>query len=292
MRGLPITSMHIALIIPTLGRPDELNRLLDSLANQTFRDFEAVVVDQGQDLRVQRVVEDHQATLQVSYTPSPFKGASRARNEGIKYAQGDVIAWPDDDCTYPPDLLETVAQIFQDRQEVDGICGILVDEAGKPHHWASGSRSFELSGGDLFFKGSETVVFVRARVVERIGGFDEVIGTGAGSPWGAGEATDFGIRSIQAGMRWWYCPEVRIHHPNRPVVENDPAQRRKAYHYAVGRGAVLRKHRFNAWFVLYYFYLYLRPVVWALVRGKVSRAFFHLLRLKGVIRGWWVYPRV
>ena len=67
--------------------------------------------------------------------PSPEIGErfilSRAKNVGLKHVSGDVVEFPDDDCQFPPDLLDRVAQFFNEHPEIDGLTGRSVDKYGK-----------------------------------------------------------------------------------------------------------------------------------------------------------------
>ena len=94
----------ISVIIPTYYRPDMLNIALQSLLNQTFQDFEAIIVIDGgvenykiEDLKtnpkVKVIVNEHN------------KGVSESRNIAIKQALGQYIAFLDDDDEYTPDFL-------------------------------------------------------------------------------------------------------------------------------------------------------------------------------------------
>ncbi|HTW94346.1 MAG TPA: glycosyltransferase family A protein, partial [Tepidisphaeraceae bacterium] len=99
--------MKFSLIVPTVDRVAELERLLTSLQRQTLRDFEVLVVDQNADDRVTTVIERCGKRLSIVHLRCQ-RGTSRARNLGIRRAAGTVMAFPDDDCWYPPDVLEEI----------------------------------------------------------------------------------------------------------------------------------------------------------------------------------------
>jgi glycosyltransferase involved in cell wall biosynthesis len=93
-------------------RTSELRCLLESLTQQGFVDYEVILVDQNDDDRVQELMDEFLDRVPLKRTSSP-KGASRARNVGLSLASGDIIAFPDDDCWYPRDLLKNVDWWFQ-----------------------------------------------------------------------------------------------------------------------------------------------------------------------------------
>lgn len=55
-------------------------------------------------------------------------------------------------------------------------------------------------------------LFLRAQVVEKIGKFDETLGPGAGTPWGAGEDTDYYLRIFRAGFKLYQSSDIFVVH--------------------------------------------------------------------------------
>src|SRR5271166_2242893 len=101
----------LSLIIATLGRVTELDRLLASLDRQTYKDFEVIVVDQNLDDRLLPLLREHKR-LSIHRLRSSA-GLSRARNAGMRAAKGDIFCFPDDDCWYPDQLLAIVSEWFE-----------------------------------------------------------------------------------------------------------------------------------------------------------------------------------
>ena len=109
--------MTFDLVVATVDRVAELGQLLDSLDRQTHTDFRVLVVDQNDDDRVQDVLARH-GSLRIDRLQVP-RGLSRARNEALTHLQAEVVAFPDDDCSYPDDLLEEGA-LDRQRQVFPG----------------------------------------------------------------------------------------------------------------------------------------------------------------------------
>lgn len=99
---------EVSVIIPTFNRPELLQRALESLRIQTFRDFEAVVVnDAGVD--VGDIVERFQSSFSVHYvTASKNGGLAAARNLALSHAKGSLIAYLDDDDLFLSEHLTTL----------------------------------------------------------------------------------------------------------------------------------------------------------------------------------------
>jgi glycosyltransferase involved in cell wall biosynthesis len=108
------------LVVATVNRVEQLDRLLASLEQQTHKQFRVLLVDQNDDDRLDGVVAAH-GSLRLERLRSE-RGLSRARNVALPQVEADVVAFPDDDCVYPPDLLERLARRLQDEQ-LDGVTG-------------------------------------------------------------------------------------------------------------------------------------------------------------------------
>lgn len=227
--------MKISLIVSTLGRTDELAAFLVSLKAQTYRNWELIVVDQNEDDRVTAVLAA--SDVAAHHLKSP-RGASIGRNVGLAAATGDVIAIPDDDCTYEPETLENLVRILTDRPEIGAVIG----------QWAEkGCNREEINRFTVFRRAGTCFYFVRRVWADRIGRFDEAFGPGPQARYQGGEDTDYLIRGLDLGMRICREPEVRIHHPDMPVTALAAAKVRA---YGAARMALLRKHDYPFWFRL------------------------------------------
>src|SRR3954452_23531267 len=100
--------MTFDLVVATVDRVEELDRFLGSLERQSHRSFRVLLVDQNDDDRVEAVVGAHPSLRMECIRSS--RGLSHARNAALDRLDADVVAFPDDDCIYPPDLLGRVAQ--------------------------------------------------------------------------------------------------------------------------------------------------------------------------------------
>ena len=97
-----------SIIIPVYNRPDEVDELLESLTQQTFKNFEVIVVEDGSVEKCDRVVEKYVHELNISYCYKENAGQGFARNYGYKRAKGEYFIVFDSDCIIPDTYLETV----------------------------------------------------------------------------------------------------------------------------------------------------------------------------------------
>ncbi len=276
----------ISLITATVDRTTELERFLDKLLSQDYQDFELIVVDQNPDERLAPLLDFYGDRLEIKHIRTDKRGASRARNLGIPLAQGEIIAFPDDDCWYPPGLLQRIEQVFDRYPEFDGVIGLALDEAGRPSMKKfPRQRRGKPNKYSVWTMCNTSVLFFRRHLVQSTGFFNESLGVGSETPWGSAEDVEYPLRAMNKGFSLYYEPSIIVGHP-RPVTVVDVRALRRAYSYGAGLGKVVRDYNYPLWFVLYQF---LRPagaVLFCLLTGQKSRAYMHFLTLKGRIYGW------
>lgn len=112
-----ITEPLISVVVRTVDRPEALVLALTSLANQTWQNFEVVVVcDGGPD--VSHLLEDFSAYLSVQYVNNEYpQGRSEALNIGVKRSRGTYITYLDDDDIIYPTHLETLIDTMMENGE-------------------------------------------------------------------------------------------------------------------------------------------------------------------------------
>jgi glycosyltransferase involved in cell wall biosynthesis len=276
MRALP----SFDLVVATLRRVSELERLLDSLERQTHERFRVLVVDQNADDRVVRALVG--TGLDVERVTSP-PGLARARNVALEHLRSDLVAFPDDDCTYPPDLLATVASRFANDETLDGLSVRVADASGDSDAgW--GDVPARLTKENVWNLVASAGLFLRSSLVDRVGRFDERIGIGSEEPWSSGEETDYVIRALRSGARIEYDPLLVVEHELRSA---DAARSRaQGYREGASVGYLLRKHGYSARTLAR---MLVRPVggsALALARRDRALARFHAATLEGRFRGY------
>lgn len=105
--------MHqVSVIIPTYNRAHLLSRALTSALNQTFQDFEIIIVDDASTDDTDKLVASFHDCRIVYIQNRRNQGVSAARNSAIQQAQGDYIAFLDSDDEWLPDKLEKQLKLF------------------------------------------------------------------------------------------------------------------------------------------------------------------------------------
>ena len=276
----------VSLVVATLNRVKELERLLSSLERQSYKDFEVILVDQNPDDRLLPALQEHQA-VRIRHLRSE-RGLSRARNIGLRAAKGDIIALPDDDCWYPDQLLETVTEWFQVHPEFDSLFTGIRTEKNKQlaPQWAPGSC--RCTTENIWYCGASVSAFMRARLVQDVGFFNEGIGQGAPTRYQSGEDLDYFIRFAERGWQGWYEPSFTVHHPELQSIERF---RRTSHSYALGVGYVLRLHGYSWWYLSKFLIRSCGGATVSLCKGDMPRAHAYFLRAAGQLRGYILGPR-
>jgi glycosyltransferase involved in cell wall biosynthesis len=235
----------LSLIVATVERTTELDRLFDSLAAQTFKDFEVIVVDQNIDERLSPYLDRaRRLGLSVKHLRLRPANLSAARNVGIEAASGEWVGFPDDDCWYEDALLERLQTRFSCTDALSGAAVQWVEEGVPPE--LAPNLTWERSKMFRDIPVASFQLFFHRKLFERIGGFDCRLGVGLF--FGAGEETDLVLRALRAGALLTYEPSAKVHHPIKIPAPN-PQARLAARYRERGAGALWAKHGLPSWVI-------------------------------------------
>jgi len=108
--------LQFSIIIPVYNRPIEIDELLESLTKQTYSDnFEVIVVEDGSNLKADRIVEKYSKQLNLQYFYKENTGAGLSRNFGMQKATGNYFIVFDSDCIIPPQYLTEVEKALNEN---------------------------------------------------------------------------------------------------------------------------------------------------------------------------------
>lgn len=268
------------LVVATVDRVEPLDRLLDSLESQSHRRFRLLLVDQNEDDRLEPVIGRHSGLDVVRLCSA--RGLSRARNAALADLTAEIVAFPDDDCVYTPDLLERVARRFAET-DLDGLTGRAVglDGGGAPN-WKTDSAVLDRE--NLWNRAISFTIFLRRQIAERVGRFDEQLGLGSGTPWHSGEEIDYLIRAVSGGARIEYDAELTVAHDETPPSPD--GLRALGRRDGASVGYILRKHGYPARVLAPMLVRPLGGTLLSLVRRDGPAAKFHAATLRGRLAGY------
>lgn len=114
-------NLNFSFVVPVYNRPDEVEELLASLALQSDKDFEVVIVEDGSTIRSDEVAARYTDRLQVRYFYKANEKPAIARNYGIERARGNYYIFVDSDCIIPEQYVETIrAELTNDYVDAFG----------------------------------------------------------------------------------------------------------------------------------------------------------------------------
>ena len=205
--------MRVSVIMATYRRDKRLRAALQSLAQQTYTDFEVILVDDNADAAWNTTVQAIAAECPwaVYVRNAANLGSAESRNVGIRQAQGEYITFLDDDDVYLPEKIAHQLQCMEENKADYGITDLyLYWENDKPADRRIRSYIKKTDPASLFeyhllhhMTGTDTLMFRREYLLQ-IGGFD---------PIDAGDEYYLMHKAIRAGGRFCYMPgcDIKAH---------------------------------------------------------------------------------
>ena len=205
-----------SIITPVFNRPDEIKELLESLAKQTFKDFEVLIIEDGSTEKCEEICQEFAQKLNINYFFKPNSGQGFSRNYGFEHAKGEYFVQLDSDAIIPENYFEIVDnsliinyldayggpdaanENFTDIQKAVNYAMTSVFTTG-------GIRGSKKNLGGQFHPRSFNFGLSR-KVWEKVGGYKITR---------MGEDIEFSIRIIKAGFKVGLISEAFIYHKRR-----------------------------------------------------------------------------
>ncbi|HWZ13821.1 MAG TPA: glycosyltransferase [Mucilaginibacter sp.] len=207
--------MFFSIIIPLYNRPQEIKELLETLTQQTYKQFEVLVIEDGSTDDAAEIVNGFSGQLDVKYFVKENEGQGFTRNFGFERAQGDYFIVFDSDCLIPADYLQIVN---------DSLANNYLDAYGGPDDahpsftpiqkaisyamtspfTTGGTRGSKKAIGQ--FHPRSFNMGISRQVWEKAGGF--IITR-------LGEDIEYSIRIHSMGFKIGLIPEAKVYHKRR-----------------------------------------------------------------------------
>lgn len=166
----------VSIIIPTFNRGNRLRICLQSIKNQSFKDFEVIVCDDGSTDNTSDIINEFNEFLNINYIwDVNFGGPARPRNNGLKEAKGEIIAFLDSDDWWYPNKLEISIKHLIDCDMVHHNLDIYTSISNR----IGVAKGRSLVGDhfkDLLINGNAIVnssVLIRKSIIDKVGEFTE-----------------------------------------------------------------------------------------------------------------------
>ena len=268
----------ITIVIPTLGRLDQLDQCLNSIANFSNTDTHVVVIDQNHQGFLDEMINRYSQELDIIHCVTHSKGVSKAKNYAIQFVESEYVFFLDDDAEILPDTMHQLIQTLSETQP-DALFGRCVDREGNNSVARFCYDPSYLTIDDYEGKFIESTMVIKKDVISCYN-FDETLGVGVFH--GAEEGCDLVIRLLNEGKSIYYNPDFKVYHPHKVNSYKDSDVRR-VFTYRCGFGRVCEKHSLNRKYYgrLFSVILFI-PVCLFFKRNKLR---YYLAELLGLLAG-------
>ena len=207
--------MKYSIIVPVYNRPDEVDELLQSLCEQTVKDFEVIIVEDGSIKPCKDVCNKYAGILSLHYYAKENSGPGQSRNYGAERANGEYVIILDSDVVLSSGYLQAIEEELaqQPCEAFGGPDAAHPDFTPVQKAISYSMTSFFTTGGirggkaklDKFYPRSFNMG-IRRDVYQQLGGFTKMR---------FGEDIDFSYRIVEAGYQPRLFPEAWVWHKRR-----------------------------------------------------------------------------
>ncbi|RXR17757.1 glycosyltransferase family 2 protein [Flavobacterium amnicola] len=224
----------VSVVIPCYNDKDYIQETVQSVLNQTFQDFEIIIVDDGSDEATKRVLSGFK-NEKLQIITQLNQGSSIARNNGFKVAKAEYILTLDGDDTFDTRFLEKAVPILDENQRIGAVscyCNIFVNNHQIIHQHSPKGGSVD---DFLFDNNSVSFALIRKKCWETIGGYDEKMKNGF-------EDWEFWIALTKSGWTIFTIPEFLFNYRQKEAqLSLDKAS--KIYHREANLKYIYLKHQ-------------------------------------------------
>ncbi|MDQ8204988.1 glycosyltransferase family 2 protein [Pelagicoccus sp. SDUM812003] len=171
----------VSIIIPAYNHANLISQTIDSVLNQTFTDYEIIVINDGSPDKTEEVLQPYIRQNLIIYKKQKNMGQSHARNIGLTIAKGEYIALLDDDDIWPQDKLEWQTRFLDENPNTGMVVGTCETIEETPKKYTTTESYSILSFESLLIQNpiiSPGQTLARRDTLAKTGGFSPEI-------WGA-----------------------------------------------------------------------------------------------------------
>jgi len=202
----------ISVVVPCYNSENTLEKCIDALLKQNYSDnFEILMVDDGSKDKTAEIIKKNK---RIKYIFQKNSGPAKARNNGWKHANGDIVVFTDSDCVSEKDWLKEITKPFNANPRIGAVGGAYDKTIN------SNSLLANLIGEEIKFRyqnigkytdahGSYSLA-VKKEVLEKIKGFNEFYPVATAEDW------DLCYKIQSAGYKIYFDKNAKVghHHPS------------------------------------------------------------------------------
>ena len=233
---ITLAPVSLSIIIPTYNRKDRLKQCLGVLLNQSYphNKYEIIIVDDGSTDGTEEAIKNINKP-NITYIKQQNKGAGAAINTGAKMANGDILAFTEDDCVVSNNWVDTITDLFNKYPQTAAFAGECVDlfyrkqeESNVPCN-CDDFKKMRLNRISTYIGNGSFAI--KKEIFEKIGGYDE--------SFRVQEDCEFNIRLLKQGYEIFISPKLKAAHYTDHRIKN---VFKKAFDFGVWQASLLKKH--------------------------------------------------
>ncbi len=240
----------VSIIVPTYNRPKETEAAIKSLLKLDYPDFEIIVVDDASTDNTASVLARFGKKIRV-IRRKKNGGPAAARNDGLRAAKGEFIAFTDSDCTVSKNWIKTLVKFIETKTEnVAGVCGTIYPPKDANELMRLIYFMPQMDGNTLLADKLKKPFSVsniscnnalwRKNVIKKMNGFDESFFRAYRV---VPEDSELCYRTLKDGHVFYMYPGAEVYHHFRPTFTEFLKQS-----YRAGRGGGVVMFKQNQWF--------------------------------------------
>ena len=190
----------VSIIVPCYNTQKTLEETLESVINQDYENWEAIIVNDGSPDNLEAIALDWiEKDSRFHYYKKENGGLGNTRNFGIKKSKGKYILPLDSDNKLRPDFTSTALPIFESNSEIGVIYGNAMYFGEKTGEWIVGEFNFYKLLNRNFI---DACAIIRKSLFEEIGGYDEKLPNQGHEDW------DFWLQVMKTEYKFYYLNQM------------------------------------------------------------------------------------
>ena len=204
-----------SIIIPIYNRPNEAEELLESLAKQTYKNFDILMIEDGSTEDCSSIVNNYANKLDIKYHFKANSGPGDSRNVGMEMATGEYLIFFDSDCIIPPQyFLEVEKQLALTPLDAFGGPDSAHESFSKVQKAINYAMTSIITTGGIRGKKNKLDQYqprsfnmgISKEVYKKVGGYTDVT---------PGEDPDLSYRIMNAGFKVGLIENAYVFHKRR-----------------------------------------------------------------------------